>query len=158
EVCFGTVVATKRLLYPEAVGGDIGCGMAAVRFSCAAQLLDDERVAARILAGLYEAVPTMRHPMAASPPLPVELERTRLSHERLETIKNRDGRAELGTLGRGNHFLELQSDDEGALWLMLHSGSRALGQAIRDHHLHHAVPGRTGLRHMDAQSPSGQAY
>jgi RNA-splicing ligase RtcB len=39
---------------------------------------------------------------------------------------------ELGTLGRGNHFLEVQRDDEGALWLLVHSGSRVMGPAIRN--------------------------
>jgi tRNA-splicing ligase RtcB (3'-phosphate/5'-hydroxy nucleic acid ligase) len=47
----------------------------------------------------------------------------------------RDARIQFGTLGRGNHFLEVQADLEGGLWLMVHSGSRALGPAIRDHHL-----------------------
>ena len=68
------------------------------------------------------------------------------------------GRLELGTLGRGNHFLELQTDDAGALWLMLHSGSRAMGQAIRDHHLRGARRGATGLSYLDTDEEAGQAY
>jgi tRNA-splicing ligase RtcB len=63
----------------------------------------------------------------------------------------------MGTLGRGNHFVELQADEAGQLWLMLHSGSRAMGQAIRDHHLARGSPAG-GLRFLDANSPDGQAY
>ena len=61
DVCVGTVVATSRSLYPNAVGGDIGCGVAAVAFDCAAAELDDPRRAAAILAGLYREIPLVRH-------------------------------------------------------------------------------------------------
>ena len=60
DVCIGTVVATSQTLYPNAVGGDIGCGVAALAFDCEAARLDDERTAAAILAGLYRADPA--HP------------------------------------------------------------------------------------------------
>jgi len=62
-------------------------------------------------------------------------------------------------LGSGNHFAELQIDGEGRLWLMVHSGSRAMGPAIRDHHLERApVMGSSGLRALDANSAEGCAY
>lgn len=67
------------------------------------------------------------------------------------------GRVQLGTLGRGNHFLEFQADQDGRLWLMLHSGSRAMGQAITAHHVAHATASN-GLRWLDAQSDVGAAY
>ena len=159
DVCIGTVVATRQLIYPEAVGGDIGCGMAAIRFEGDAAALADEMTAARILAGLYDAVPTLRHPRGtARSALPPALADSPLSHEALEKLKGRDGRFELGTLGRGNHFVELQSDEAGALWLMVHSGSRAMGQAIRECHLRHAIRTSTGLHALDAEAPAGQAY
>src|SRR5215831_4977803 len=59
DVCVGTVVATSRTLYPAAVGGDIGCGVAALAFDGDAARLDDERAAAAVLAGLYRAIPLM---------------------------------------------------------------------------------------------------
>jgi tRNA-splicing ligase RtcB len=158
QVCIGTVVATRRLLYPEAVGGDIGCGMAAVRFECEAARLDEAQAAATLLDGLYRRIPAIRHPVAEAPALPDRLASRLLSDGALEKWKARDGRLELGTLGRGNHFLEFQSDDEGWLWLMIHSGSRAMGQAIRDHHLRLASDGATGLKHLDAESAAGRAY
>src|SRR5690606_16303685 len=57
EVTNGTVVATGDLLYPQAVGGDIGCGMATVPLDVGADWLTSERNAARLLSGLYRAVP-----------------------------------------------------------------------------------------------------
>jgi tRNA-splicing ligase RtcB len=158
DVCIGTVVATTRLIYPAAVGGDIGCGVAAARFDCDAALLDDERVAAQLLGGLYAAVPTLHHPVARAPALPESLVARRLSHPQLERLKERQGRLELGTLGRGNHFLELQADDAGRLWLMVHSGSRIMGKAIRDHHLRDATELHKGLHGLDAEDERGRAY
>ena len=77
----------------------------------------------------------------------------------LEAVRRRDARVQLGTLGRGNHFVEFQRDqDDGRLWLMVHSGSRAMGQAVRDLHLERATVGAGGLRHLDASSPAGRAY
>jgi tRNA-splicing ligase RtcB len=158
DVCVGTVVATSRALYPNAVGGDIGCGVAALAFDCEAARLGDERAAAAVLAGLYRAIPLTRHGRKRAPGLRPELADRPLSSPSLESLKLRDGVLQAGTLGRGNHFVELQSDPEGRLWLMLHSGSRGLGQAVRDHHLARCVAGRSGLRYLDAVSPEGADY
>lgn len=148
DVCVGTVVATSRTLYPNAVGGDIGCGVAALAFDCEATLLNDERGAAEVLAGLYRAIPLVRHSRKGASRLPVALESRPLSAPPLEALKRRDGALQVGTLGRGNHFVELQSDETGRLWLMLHSGSRGIGQAIRDRHLAMCTTGRNGLRFL----------
>lgn len=158
DVCIGTVVATADALYPNAVGGDIGCGVAAVAFDGDAAAIDDERVAAGILAGLYKAIPLVRHGRRTGEGLPEELEARTLSAPKLEALKRTEGALQVGTLGRGNHFVELQADGEGRLWLMLHSGSRGIGQAIRDHHLARGAAGRHGLRFLDAESAAGQDY
>src|SRR5262245_39597453 len=121
DVCVGTVVATTHLIYPAAVGGDISCGVTALKFNGAADLLRNERTAGQVLARLYELVPAIHHPVARAPSLPADLEAACLSDSQLEKRKSRDGRLEFGTLGRGNHFVEFQSDDSGDLWLMLHS-------------------------------------
>src|SRR3954454_15275819 len=55
EVCNGLVVATGHCLFPQAVGSDIGCGMAAIRFDGSTQVLADEKAAAGLLSGLYRA-------------------------------------------------------------------------------------------------------
>jgi hypothetical protein len=151
DVCIGTVVATRTTLLPAAVGGDIGCGMAAIAFDADADLLADEHAAAAVLDGLMRAVPAQRWPDRQ--PLPDDLAERPLSDPALEGHKRRIGGLQLGTLGRGNHFLELQADDAGRLWLMVHSGSRGLGQAIRDHHDARAARLRGGLRGLPADTP-----
>jgi tRNA-splicing ligase RtcB len=156
-VCVGTVSATTRLIYPAAVGGDIGCGMAAVAFDAAAGALDNARAAAAVLAGLYERIPFIKHAVAKAPQLPVELVAAKLSAPSLEKLKERDGRLQFDTLGRGNHFIELQRDQDDRLWLAVHSGSRAMGPAIRDHHLRGAA-GDGELQWLDADSDRGGAY
>lgn len=162
EVCVGVAMATERLIYPAAVGSDIGCGMAAIRFDASADLLADEAAAARVLAGLYARVPSLKQrPGTAPAALPEKLEPSALSSPKLEKHKSRDGRWQFGTLGRGNHFIELQADQDAALWLMIHSGSRAMGQAITAHHLAAAAaPAGKSLKlvALDADSPAGQAY
>jgi tRNA-splicing ligase RtcB len=155
DVCVGTVVATSRLIYPAAVGGDIGCGMLAARFEASADAVD-ERAAARILAGLYERIPRDRHWAAGRAPWPDDLDETSLSSATLVALARHEGRAELGTLGSGNHFVELQRDDAGQLWAMLHSGSRAIGPAVRDAHLR--VIGAGGLGSLEAESVEGKGY
>jgi tRNA-splicing ligase RtcB len=158
DVCVGMVVATEKTLYPSAVGGDIGCGVAALAFDGEAALLHDERRAATVLDGLYRAIPIVRHGRKRAPGLPPALEAQPLSAPALEVLKRGDGALQLGTLGRGNHFVELQSDDEGRLWAMLHSGSRGLGQALRDHHLRKCTTGRVGLSFLEADRAEGVAY
>jgi len=65
---------------------------------------------------------------------------------------------EFATIGSGNHFVELQSDESGRLWLMVHSGSRAIGPAIRDHHMSSAECVGSGLKCLLAAGESGSAY
>src|SRR5260221_135567 len=74
QLCIGAVVATRRLLYPAAVGGDIGCGMAALRFDVAAEALAGARAAARVLAGLHATIPRERRRRADLPPWPPGLD------------------------------------------------------------------------------------
>lgn len=155
DVCVGAVVATTEVIYPAAVGGDIGCGMAAVRIAADTQLLASEIAAARLLAGLYRCVPSNRLPSAVDTAcLPL----AQLSSPMLAKLAQREGRVQLGTLGRGNHFLEFQADQNDRLWLMVHSGSRAMGQAIAAHHLQRAqrLPG--GLFGLDCSKTAGLAY
>ncbi|MEM9803462.1 MAG: RtcB family protein, partial [Planctomycetota bacterium] len=158
EVCVGTVVATERTLYPAAVGGDIGCGMIASAFDVEASRVDDERRARSILDGLREAIPIIHHPRHASPDLPEGLARATLGAPELERIKHRVASQQIGTLGRGNHFVELQSDDDGRLWAMIHSGSRGMGQAIRKHWESVGARVRGGLQALDVDSSEGRAY
>jgi tRNA-splicing ligase RtcB len=72
----------------------------------------------------------------------------------------RDARLQLGTLGRGNHFLEFQRDEQDHLWLMVHSGSRSMGQAITAHHLAENPIPQSGRRFvaLDSETSAGKAY
>jgi tRNA-splicing ligase RtcB len=158
DICVGVVLATSHLIYPQAVGGDLGCGMLAVATNSTAERLRDPKAAGQILAGLTKAIPNRRRNRQAVIGQPQDQDSVELSCSRLESSRRSEGSLEFATLGSGNHFLELQADEEGRLWLMIHSGSRALGQAIRDHHLNSAqiVDGR--FRALDAESEQGAAY
>ncbi len=158
DVCVGTVTATSRRLLPAAVGGDIGCGMTTLRLGVSAASLADRNKAARVLAGFEQLVPKLLRRSSEAPPLPDELLDLPLSTPSLEKAKTRDGRLSFGTLGRGNHFLEVQRDAEGELWIAAHSGSRVLGPGIRDHHESTAPRSASGLAFLDAETPAGQAY
>lgn len=148
DVCIGTVLATTRLLYPAAIGGDVGCGVATLRCRGRADALGRPGVADAVHEALRSEVPIHRHRSPRA--LPAELRDDPLSLPPGPEL--RDARVQLGTLGRGNHFLELQSDPQGSLWIMVHTGSRAIGPAIQRAH------GARGLASIDAGTPEGAAY
>jgi tRNA-splicing ligase RtcB len=158
DVCVGTAMATRRLVYPGAVGGDIGCGMLAVGFNASADLLADPARAGRILRTIGERVPGRRHHRSATLQLPDGCRETDLSHGQIAAVFREEGRLQFGTLGGGNHFIELQADEDERLWLMVHSGSRAMGQAVRNHHVAMANIRSVGLLALDTDTPAGQAY
>lgn len=157
DVAVGVALATTHLIYPQAVGGDIGCGMLAVGLDISAGALQSPQIA-KILAGLGQAIPARRRNRATLIPQPDSISEGTLSHPRLESIRRGEGALEFATLGSGNHFLEIQTDEQDRLWLMIHSGSRALGPAIRDHHLARAQPAGHRLRALDATSEAGAGY
>jgi tRNA-splicing ligase RtcB len=158
DVCIGVAMATADALYPQAVGGDIGCGMLAVAFDADAGALADPVTAARTLAAIGAAVPARRRNRSATLAQPAGLASVTLSEPGLDAVRRRDGVLEFATLGSGNHFIELQADADDRLWLMIHSGSRAVGPAIRDAHLARAVPAGQGLRALDGTTDAGAAY
>jgi tRNA-splicing ligase RtcB len=158
DVCVGTAMATNRLLYPSAVGGDIGCGMLALAFDASADVLRDPRHAGSLLRALGERIPAQRRSRRYAPPLPVGLSLEDLSHPSLVATVRDEARLQLGTLGGGNHFIELQADESDRLWLMVHSGSRAVGQAVKAHHLARATVKSASLLALDAGTDDGRAY
>ena len=99
DVCVGVVVATSRLIYPQAVGGDIGCGMLAVAFDVEATPLEDPGIAGRVLSGLGRAVPARRRNRRAAITAPSEVTNATLSHPRLEAMRRNEGLTEFATLG-----------------------------------------------------------
>lgn len=158
DVCIGVVVATSHLIYPQAVGGDIGCGMFAAGLDLDAGALRDPRAAGHVLAELGKAVPARRRNRRQLIAQPPSVANDRLSHPALDAVRRNEGETEFATLGSGNHFVEIQADENDRLWLMVHSGSRALGQAIRHHHLSRAQPVEQRFRGLDANAGAGADY
>lgn len=134
----GSVLPTVGAIIPAAVGVDIGCGMVAVRTQLTSAAFTDDL--ARLRKSIEEAIP---------------LSAGRYNHEltdgaavrvaELEQRADRRGfdpagyaanwRLQLGSLGSGNHFIEVTADETDAVWLFLHSGSRGIGNKIATHHI-----------------------
>lgn len=136
----GSVIPTERVVMPAAVGVDIGCGMAAVRTQLTAA--DVERIGS--LTPLREAiereVPVSMGQYRSTPSATAAVRITEL--ERLAAAQDVDPdgyagnwRLQLGTLGSGNHFIELCLDEQDRIWVFLHSGSRGIGNRIAKHHV-----------------------
>ncbi len=141
----GSVVPTRDAIIPAAVGVDIGCGMIAARTSLHANDLPDSLAGVR--SAIEQAVPHGRTTARGSrdkgawndPPKAAELAWSGLvrDFERLCELHPRFTKTNnlhhLGTLGTGNHFVELCLDESDQVWVMLHSGSRGVGNAIGTH-------------------------
>ena len=134
----GSVIPTKGAIIPAAVGVDIGCGMMAMRTSLTASQLPDSLKGVR--RAIERAVPVGNGRGGSHKYIPATAE-SRLRNsglvERLDKILDRHGRItakafaeQLGTLGGGNHFIEICLDEADSVWVMLHSGSRGTGNRI----------------------------
>jgi tRNA-splicing ligase RtcB len=132
-VAVGTVFATADVLVPAALGSDLGCGMAACRFAHPAAALSREDLQEILRELVRRTSPKAPKGEPVTEPLRLLLVAP-LSTRSLEHDRERFGLAQLGTVGGGNHFLELDRDAQGDLWLLVHSGSRAVGGAIGAHH------------------------
>jgi len=141
----GSVIPTRKAIIPASVGVDIGCGMLAVKFNMRANDLPQnlssvrraiesvvpvgfsenteektDRDASQLLAGGFRRI------VEKAPGL-------------LDNRKTKDSwTRQIGSLGGGNHFVELSLDEEGSVWLMLHSGSRGIGNAIGTYYVERA--------------------
>jgi tRNA-splicing ligase RtcB len=134
----GSVIPTRGAIIPAAVGVDIGCGMGAVRLSLHGADLPDKlgRVRGAIEAAVpvgfdqHDARDALGH---AAKPFARGLDRIVERHPKLATMQKTFGETwvrQLGTLGGGNHFIEVCLDEADRVWVMLHSGSRGIGNAI----------------------------
>lgn len=137
----GSVIPTLGAVMPAAVGVDIGCGMIAVR----TQFTRDDVAASTVPLSelrtqIERAVPLSagaRNKKIVATAQPRVEELTRLAEEAGfdPSTHLRDWERQLGTLGSGNHFIEVSLDEEDAVWLFLHSGSRGVGNRIAGHHI-----------------------
>lgn len=130
----GGILAAKDAIVPNAVGVDIGCGMCSLRTN----LHHIEREALKEVMGkIRETVPvgfnhhTEKQDEAWMPPLEDGLPIVSQEYE--------SGRRQIGTLGGGNHFIEIQLGSDGYIWIMVHSGSRNVGFTVANHYHKKAI-------------------
>ncbi|GAA2859487.1 RtcB family protein [Microbacterium arabinogalactanolyticum] len=135
----GSVIPTLGAIIPAAVGVDIGCGMIAVRTQFTAS-----EFAQRDLAPLREAIERAiplsagrynRKVVATAEPRIAELEGLAVKNDFDPASYAGNWMLQLGTLGSGNHFIEVSLDELDRVWLFLHSGSRGVGNKIATHHI-----------------------
>jgi tRNA-splicing ligase RtcB (3'-phosphate/5'-hydroxy nucleic acid ligase) len=129
----GGVLATRGVVIPNAVGVDIGCGMCAQRTSLKNVSQGD---LGRIVDRIRAAIPVgFKHHSQPGKDLLPSVE------TRLPVVEREYNSAtyQVGTLGGGNHFIELQKGSDGYLWIMVHSGSRNIGKQVADHYYREAV-------------------
>ncbi len=128
----GGVIAAKDAVIPAAVGVDIGCGMIAVETDIPAERLEDMRCLRAIHSRIKALIPAGEGKMHQNPQEWTGFE------EYLDTkgvdpqFITRLDRHNLGTLGGGNHFIEIQKSTSGFVWMMIHSGSRNLGKRVEE--------------------------
>ncbi len=130
----GGVLACKDAVIPNAVGVDIGCGMCAVKTNWKVSDIPTDVLRKQIMRGIRKRIPLgMDHHKEAQDEkyLP-----TGHDIDKMEIVKRRQASItkEVGTLGGGNHFIELQKDEDDNLWIMIHSGSRNLGKQVGDYY------------------------
>lgn len=130
----GGVLACDGAVIPNAVGVDIGCGMCAVKTNWKMEDLPAHVIRKEIMKGIRARIPLgMEHHKEAQDakylPQGHDIDKMEIVKRRQHSILH-----EVGTLGGGNHFIELQKDEEGNLWIMIHSGSRNLGKQVGDYY------------------------
>lgn len=169
----GGVLATKGVVIPNGVGVDIGCGMCAVKTSLAEidkeslkKILGSEKKGMGLRAMIPVGFKHHKRPQdSALMPDTACLEKVKKSQ-----IVNlyQAGLKQLGTLGGGNHFIEIQKGSDGHVWLMVHSGSRNIGLKVAKHYnkmaetlnqrYHSSVPKKWELAFLSLESNEGWDY
>ncbi len=161
----GGVLALDKVIIPNAVGVDIGCGMCAVKTSLEhishpelKNLMSDIRQVTP-LGFKHHKSPQDEKYMPASTDV-----------DKMEVVSREyeNARFQLGTLGGGNHFIEIQKGSDGKIWIMIHSGSRNIGKQVADHYNRLAtklneqwdspVPRSVQLAYLPLDTPESNAY
>lgn len=159
----GGVLATKDVIIPNAVGVDIGCGMCAVKTSLTG--IDTETLK-KIMGEIRKQIPVgFEKHKEAQEGMPVSYVFGTIP---IVTKEWENATKSLGTLGGGNHFIEIQKGSDGHIWIMIHSGSRNLGKQVADYYnqvaidlnekWHSSVPKEHELAFLPVDSEEGQAY
>ena len=173
----GGVIASEDVIIPNAVGVDIGCGMAYIETGIRADdlrqiMTGSGNLVQAIIGDIMRNVPVgFAHHKQPMPSYVLdraldEMDKYEKDGELLGQLDA--GYFQIGTLGGGNHFIELQEDDEGFLSVMIHSGSRHFGKSVCDYFHQKAralnqrwysqVPDSYRLAFLPVDSPEGQQY
>ncbi|NHZ85807.1 MAG: RtcB family protein [Planctomycetia bacterium] len=163
----GGVMATKGVVIPNAVGVDIGCGMCAVKTS----LTDiDTDTLKKIMGEIRQVVPVgfKKHKEIQDVDLMPKMKVWNEELPKIVSNEYQNALKSLGSLGGGNHFIEIQKGSDGHIWIMIHSGSRNLGKQVADHYNKLAielnekwfseVKKEKQLAFLPLNSEEGQAY
>jgi tRNA-splicing ligase RtcB len=169
----GAVMASRDYVFPNAVGVDIGCGMCAMKTSItdAVSTEDLKRImggSQEYKGGIRSSIPVGYNHKSKKCP-----EDWMPYHEHINSLKivqqeYGSAQKQLGTLGGGNHFIEIQRGSDEHLWIMVHSGSRNLGFTVAHHYIklakqlnakwHSIVPASHDLAYLPIDSKEGQLY
>ncbi|NLW46840.1 MAG: RtcB family protein [Firmicutes bacterium] len=173
----GGVIATKDVIIPNAVGVDIGCGMAYIQTDLPAEVLQRKdkangRLIEAVIGDILRNIPVgfahhrQKQPCQALEQAEEQLSKYEFAKELLPEL--REGYYQVGTLGGGNHFIELQEDEDGMVGIMLHSGSRNFGlkicryfnQAAKElnKQKNNALPKEYNLAFLPVDSGEGESY
>lgn len=173
----GGVIAAKGVVIPNAVGVDIGCGMAYVKTSIPVKALKETMTGSGnlvqgIVGDILRNIPVgFAHHKTPMPCYTLDRAMEELSLYEMDSEllgQLEAGYFQVGTLGGGNHFIELQEDEEGFLSVMLHSGSRHFGKSVCDYFHQKAreqncrwysqVPDEYRLAFLPVDTPEGRQY
>jgi tRNA-splicing ligase RtcB (3'-phosphate/5'-hydroxy nucleic acid ligase) len=163
----GGVLAAKDVIVPNAVGVDIGCGICAVKTTLTSI---DKDCLKKIMGEIKRIIPLgfEHHKYRQDENLMPSEKGILVGTKPVIEQEYNSAMTQIGTLGGGNHFIEIQKDLEEHIWVMIHSGSRNLGKQVADHYnklavklnekWHSPVPRKWELAYLPVDSEEGQTY
>lgn len=147
----GAVIKSKDMVFPSYVGYDIGCGMCAAKLDITKKELDLDKLKEHILNKI--PIGFNKHPEPQFQRINFKVENTSFL---LDSWRSK-GVYQLGTLGGGNHFIEIgESENDGKLWIVIHSGSRGFGHSVAGHYMKLAAASNLDITHLDAEFLKGK--
>lgn len=164
----GGVLATQGVVIPNAVGVDIGCGVCAVPTNIKVEGLSRELLL-KVMGSIRKVVPVGRNWRKEQQDETL-MPDVNIWDNMFMVCQDEYERAlyQLGTLGGGNHFIEIQKDQNGHVWIMIHSGSRNLGKKVADHYnniarclndtYHSSVPREWNLAFLPLETQEANDY
>lgn len=163
----GGVMGSEEMVIPNAVGVDIGCGMCAVKTSLTSISTEKLKI---VLGGIRNTIPLgfKHHKKKQHRSLMPKVQGGRIEDLPIVSREYGNARTQLGTLGGGNHFIEIQKGNDNRIWLMIHSGSRNIGFKVANHYNRLAIdlnrkwgskiPHKWQLAFLPIDDESGRTY